>query len=413
MDRKSISVSGLILIFLFLAVPIAQAQQKGLDASNPIKIGYLNAFGATSAAVLTTQHLPGLNEAAEEINAAGGVLGRPFKVVTRDDKMSPEHALREAKDLVVNEKVFWIQGVTSSGVARVLSEYVKIQKRIFVTDIAKSEKLTADWGHPYFFRSTGNAAAEAKALAIASKQIFGPLKKIYNLSPDYEGGHAAWRMFFESYQKLVPDVKVVGDVWGKLGTQEFTSYLTAILNSDADLIYTCFYGGDSLTMLKQSIALGLNGKIPMVGHWHGTVEVTPSFNADFYPKKTIGCGQYPFWGLDIPENKKFVERIKSKYGVYPGYAVNGYSFVHAMAKAIKKVGSLDTEKVIAALEGTAMETPIGPVELRACDHQAMWPTFVGLIGELPGWEFYGTKDHVKVGVEAFPTCEEIAKSRKK
>jgi branched-chain amino acid transport system substrate-binding protein len=254
---------------------------------------------------------------------------------------------------------------------------------------------------------------EAVALAKASHQVFGSLKKIYNISPDYEGGHAAWRTFMDSYKKYVPDAKVVGEVWPKLGTQDYTSFLTAANNSGADLIFTSFYQTDALTMLKQSMALGLNGKIPMVGFWHGMLEVVQKYTKDFYPQKTIGGGTFAFWAIDTPECKSFVEKIKARSGVYPGYASSGYAFVKAIAKAIEKAGALDTEKVINFLEGHMMESPVGPVEIRACDHQTMWPTYTGIIGDLPGWEFYGPKNLIIMGKEAYQTCEEIAKARGK
>lgn len=409
MVRKLANI-GLILMLVFVLAPIAGAQQKGLDWDNPIKIGYINPF--TGPATLNTAtDVPGLHLAIEEINAAGGVLGRPLRLITRDSKLSPEHSLREVKDLVINEKVFWVQGITSSGVARAVSEYMRTQKKLFVIEIAKSEKLTAEWGHRYVFRATNNAYMEAVAMATACRETFGPLKKVYNFSPDYEGGHAAWRTFFESYKKLVPDAKLVGEGWAKLGTGDYTAHLTAILNSDAELMFTSFYQTDALTMLKQSTALGLNGRIAMAGFWHGMLEVVQKYNADFYPKKTVGGGTYAFWAIDTPESKSFVEKIKGRFGVYPGYAASGYAFVKAIAKAIEKAGALDTEKVINNLEGYVMDSPVGPVEIRACDHQAMWPTFAGIIGELPGWEFYGTKNIVKMGKEAYPTCEEIAKAR--
>jgi len=250
-------------------------------------------------------------------------------------------------------------------------------------------------------------------MAKGARKIFGPLKKVYNLSPDYEGGRSAWRTFFDHYKKEVPDAQVVGDVWAKLGTQDCTSHLTAIMNSDAELIFTAFYQTDALTMLKQSIAIGLNGKIPMAGFWHGMLDTVVKFTPEFYPKKTVGGGTYAFWALNNPESKDFVQKIKSKYNTYPGYAASGYAFTKAMAKAIEKAGALDTEKVIKLLEGSTIESPVGPVEIRACDHQVMWPSYVGLIGPVPGWEFYATQNVISVGREAFQTCEEIAKLRGK
>ncbi len=408
---KSKLIIGMsVVVSVLMMVSICGAQQKALKMDDPVKIGYLNPFTGPSTFDTMTD-VPGMQMAIEEINASGGVLGRPFKLITRDDKNNPEVAVREARDLVNNEKVFYITGCTSSAAARAVSSFMKGQKKIYVVGIAKSEKLTGEWGHRYVFRSTNNAEMEAIALAKASSKIFGPLKKVYNLSPDYEGGRSAWRTFIDNYKKDVPGATVVGDVWAKLGTQDFTSYLTAIMNSGADLFFTSFYHSDALTMLKQSIAIGLNGKIPMVGFWHGQPGVTQSFTPDFYPKKTIGGGVYAFWSVTDPEAKKFTNDIKAKYGEYPGYGASSYAFTKAMASAINKIGALDTEKVIDALEGMTMKSPVGPMEIRACDHQVMWPTYVGEIGKLPNWKFYGTKDLVVYGAEAYPSCAEIAKTR--
>jgi branched-chain amino acid transport system substrate-binding protein len=250
-------------------------------------------------------------------------------------------------------------------------------------------------------------------MAKAAKEIFKAPKKLYLLNPDYEGGHSAARNFVKTYMGVVPDAQVVGEAWPKLGTQDFTANLTAVMNSGADLMFTSFFQTDALTMIKQMIAMGANGKFAMAGIWHGTFAVIEKFNKDFYPMKTIGGGGYPFWAINSPESKEFVQKIKDKYNVYPEYAVMSYAFTKAMAAAIKKAGKLDTEKVIDALEGYVMDTPVGKVEIRACDHQAMWPNFVGLIGPVPGYDFYGTQNPQVYGAEAYRTCAEIAEVRGK
>ncbi len=119
MEKKVVNI-GLIILICLLTVSIANGQQKALDQKNPIIMGYMNAFTGP-ATLLTTLEVPGIQLAIDEINSTGGILGRPLKLITRDDKLNPETGVREAKDLVVNEKVFWIQGCTSSGVARAVS----------------------------------------------------------------------------------------------------------------------------------------------------------------------------------------------------------------------------------------------------------------------------------------------------
>jgi len=401
------AVCTVIVLAVFAVAPVVgESQAAKLDENNPIKLGYLMPGTAR------VQDMRGMVLAVDEINAAGGVLGRPIKVIDRDTKFNPEIAAREAKDLIFREKVFWLQGTISSSEARAVSEVARQNKTIHMITSATSDKLMNEWGHRYAFRIQSNSYSQAIGCARGAFKTFGPKKKLYNISPDYEGGHAAWENFLLEYQKIVPDAKVVGSVFPKLGTQEYTPYLTAIMNSGADLIFSSFYLQDAQTMFKQSSAIGLNGKIPITGLWLSTNDLAQNFSADFYPKKCVGGTAYAFWEIDYPKNKIFYEKFKERFGVYPYLDFASYGITHEIARIIGKVG-LDTEKVIDALEGSQVETPAGFVEMRKCDHQAMLPFYFGEVGPLPhGLGFYAATNCVKAGAETYHSCEEVLEKRK-
>ena len=113
-----------------------------------------------------------------------------------------------------------------------------------------------------------------------------------------------------------------------------------------------------------------------------------------------------------PANKSFVEAFQTAYGHPPGFpAFHGYITAHFIAEAYKKAGSVDTEKFIDALEGMKLASPVGEIEMRACDHQVVLPMFLGVTGKVPQYDHLISTDIITLpGKEIMPTCEEIRKS---
>ncbi|MGD8389696.1 MAG: ABC transporter substrate-binding protein, partial [Desulfobacteraceae bacterium] len=111
----------------------------------------------------------------------------------------------------------------------------------------------------------------------------------------------------------------------------------------------------------------------------------------------------------------FVDKFKEAYGEPPGFpAFHGYITAHFIAQAYKKAGTMDTEKFIDAIEGLTIDSPVGPLEMRACDHQVKLPMYLGVTKMS---EEYGVAISSEIetlsGDEILPTCEEIQKARGK
>jgi len=175
-------VGGAFFIIVFLAFfSLAQSAEK------PIVIGFVHSMSGPMSMYGISSEAGG-QIAIEEINAAGGVLGRPLKMITRDDKLNPEVGLREAKDLTLGEKVDFLSGTISSAVGLSVSNYAKREKKLFLINISQSSSLTEENFHRYVFRIATNAVpywGYAPALALADKWKD---KKIVSLGFDYETG---------------------------------------------------------------------------------------------------------------------------------------------------------------------------------------------------------------------------------
>ena len=120
---------------------------------------------------------------------------------------------------------------------------------------------------------------------------------------------------------------------------------------------------------------------------------------------------YPWYGIKTPEHQKFLDAYQAKFKDYPRLgSVVGYSTVMSAVAAIKKAGSLDQEKLIAAMAGLQHSTPFGNITYRALDHQSTMGAYVGRIGVKDGkgvmtdWRFVDGKD-------ALPSDEEVKKMR--
>lgn len=418
MERKSgllsMTLFVCVLIVGFCLAPPALAADK-----EPIVIGHVHTMSGPMAMYGKSCDIGG-QIAVEEINKAGGVLGRPFKQITRDDKLKPEVGLREAKSLVLDQKADFLTGNISSAVAQAISQYCRTIKKIYITNISQSARTTEEVGHRYIFRMSTNSYPYHGVPAGLAAKKWG-VKKLCVSGPDYEWGKVAARDFVEIYKKFVPDAKVVREVWVPLGTTDYTPYISTMLGSGAELLQHSFYGGMDLAFTKQAYMMGLFKKMHVAGSCAGDSETWYKVKKGQPTSEgTVATCRYPYWAIKNPRNKEFVRKFAEKTKIAPNYgAINQYIAVHTLADVIKEVGSLDTEKIIDALEGRMVEAPFDPplnkIKIRACDHQAMLPTWLGIMGFGPEVPFpHLTQITVAQDPETtYRSCAEIAKIREK
>ena len=395
---------GVAFFAVLLILLPAQAKAR------PIKVGIIDCYSGP-AAVFGKDALNGFKLALATINKEG-VLGTKIEFTTRDTKFKVDIGLSMAKELVMRENVDVLVGTISSGVALAVSDYVKGEKLPFIVWIAKSERITGEKGHRYIFSTGENTAMAGKAggVALAKK----PYVKYWIAGDDYSYGHdianAAWR----NLEKLKPGVKKMGESWWKVGEPDLIPYLTAIDAAKPDAVIFATGGRSMANVLKAVKTTGMAGKIPIWIHTATDHAVLKPLGPEA-PEGVMGTMDYHFYYPDSPANKAFVKAFQDAYGEPPGFpAFHGYMTAHFIAKAFKKAGKLDKEKFIDALEGLKIDSPVGKVEMRACDHQAVLPMFLGMTKKVPQYDFAISSDIVTLrGKDILPTCAEIKKARGK
>jgi len=407
--KRIVNMSSLIFITALIATLLILLPFNA-SAQKPIKVGIIDTY-AGPPAVFANDALNGFKLALGEINKKG-VLGRKIEFTTRDDKWKVDLGLSVAKELVMREEVDVVVGTINTSVAVAISDYVKGEKMPFIVWISKSEHITGSKGHRYVFSTGENTAMAGKAggSALAKK----PYVKYWIAGDDYEYGHAIADAIWRNLKAQKPSAEKMGETWWKTGEPDLIPYFTSVMTAKPDAFIVCGGGATMTNSLKACKTTGILEKIPVFMHTATDHAVLKPLGLDA-PEGVMGTMDYHFYYPETPANKAFVKAFQDAYGSPPGFpAFHGYITAHFIAEAYKKAGAVDKEKFINALEGLVIDSPAGKTEMRACDHQAVLPMYLGVTKKVPQYNHLISGNIVTLtGKDVMPGCDEILKARGK
>jgi branched-chain amino acid transport system substrate-binding protein len=404
MMKKNTHNLGLTLLVGFFMISLvlmsAHAQAKN------IKVGIIDCYSGP-AALFGNDALNGFKLALKEINQKG-VLGKKIEFFTRDTKFKVDLALNMAKQLVLREDVDILVGTINSGAALAVSQAVAKREKVpFIVWISKSENITGKKGHRYVFSAGENTAMAGKSGGVK------PYVKYWIAGDDYEYGHAIADAAWRNLKARKPDVQLLGKSWWKPGEPDLIPYITSILAAKPDAVIFAT-GGRSMTNIMKAIkATGMTDKAAIYVHTATDHAVLNPLGIHA-PEGVMGTMDYHFYYPDLSANKRFVKAFKAAYGNPPGFpAFHGYNTAHFIAEAYKKAGTVDKEKFIDALEGLKIDSPVGRIEMRACDHQVILPIFLGVTKISPEQGVAVSSGiYTLRGAEVMPSCKEIQEARR-
>jgi branched-chain amino acid transport system substrate-binding protein len=377
-------------------------------AAQPIKVGEINSYTGIGAP-FTVAYRVGVEMAVEEINAKGGVLGRKLEVLFRDDKSQPAEAVKHAQELVESEKVALIAGTFLSNAGLAVSDWAKQNKVMFVAAEPLTEALTWSKGHDYVVRLRPNTYEQGRMLA----EKAGKMKyvKWATIGPNYEYGKRAWETFRDRLKEMKPEVQIVGEHWPTLGKIEPGPLVTAIMSQNPDALYVSLFGSDWLAFAREAQKRGLFQKMFGVGILLGEPEYIDPFGTEA-PEGMLVTG-YPWYDIKGQAHQDWVARYTKRADKHPVLgSLIGYITYQSIAEGIKKAGSTDTAKLVAAFKGLKVETPIGPITFRAVDGQSTMGAWVGTtkidpargVGIMVNYEYIP-------GEKVLPSDDEVKKLR--
>jgi len=364
-------------------------------AAQPIKLGELNSYKVFPA--FLEPYKRGMELALAEVNAAGGVLGRPLEIVSRDDNGTPGDAVRVAEELLAREKVALLMGTFPSNVGLAVADLARQRKAVFIAAEPLSDKIVWENGNRYTFRLRASTYMQTAMLAPEAAKL--GKKRWAIVYPNYEYGQAATAAFkrqmiamqgggIEFVEQAVP-----------LGKIEPGPVVQALIDAKPDAIFSSLFGADLARFVREGQTRGLFKDRPVFNLLGGEPEYLDPLK-DEAPVGWYVTG-YPWYAIDTPAHRRFRDAYQAKFADYPRLgSVVGYSTVMAAAAAIRKAGSTDPEQLVAALKGLNFETPFGPVTFRALDHQSTMGAYVGRTavkdgkGVMVDWRYADGRDYL-------------------
>lgn len=344
-------------------------------AKDPIKLGLLAPL--TGLVELYGNEISWAGRiACDEINEAGGVLGRPLELIFEDDGSLPETAVPAAHRLVDEHGCVALVGNLLSNSRIAVADRVAEPKRVPYLNFSFYEGSI--WNRYFFsFAALPNQQIDRMIPYMARK--FGP--KIFFAGSNYE-----WpRGSIDAAKRALTRAggEVVGEQYLPLGTTDFEVLLEAVAHSGADVFVPYFAGSDQVKLLTQFTERGLKSRMAVVmGHYDEAMvaSLTAEVRAGFYSSNTY------FMSIDTPENARYLDRLAQLddvtgiwpkgNGVLTNFGEGTYNCVHAFAKAAEIAGSVDSEALVEALEQISITGPQGRIDMDPRTHHAKVNTFL-------------------------------------
>jgi len=309
--------------------------------------------------------------ALDELNAAGGVLGRKLVGVNYDPQSNMQLYAQYAQQAALKDKAAVVHGGITSASREVIRPVLKRFNTLYFYNTLY-EGGVCDRNH---FGTGTTPAQTVEKLVPYCINRFGP--KIYTVAADYNYGQitADWIKKFASEN----GGEVIETEFFPLDVADFANAIGKIQAAKPDMVMSALVGGAHMSFYRQWAAAGMKADIPVASTTFGGGQENRALTAEEGNGIIYACGY--FEDLDTPASKAFLERFKAKYGADHSYLTElpaaTYEGVHLWAKGVEKAGTLEHGKVIEALEsGISFDGPSGKVEIDPKTHHCSRSAFI-------------------------------------
>jgi branched-chain amino acid transport system substrate-binding protein len=370
-DRRRLVKSGAALVAgQFASLFVIRAR-----AADAVKIGLDNPLTGPFAS-LGKNELIGCQMAIDEINAKGGILGRPVQLIVEDSTSGDAGtAVMKARKLIEGDKVDFLLGNVNSALALAMAQVSNEKGIVHIVPGGHTDAVTGASCHWNVFRVCSTTQMEANAVADALIKAYG--KKFYYITFDYAFGHTLEAGLIKATTAL-GGTRAGGDLV-PLGTSDYSSYLIKAQAANPDVIMFLIGGDDMTNALKQAVQFGLDKKVHLAGA-HQEMEPLQGLP----PEARIGTWVMEwYWNQPgAPHLPEFVEATKKRTGRVPTARTwFGYVSVWTCALAAAKANSLKAIDMAKALQDFHLPPDIAlgpnPAFYRAGQNQLMASLFVG------------------------------------
>ena len=341
-------------------------------AQGVIKIGEVNSYKAQPA--FLEPYKKGMELAVEEINAAGGVGGKKFELITRDDNGNPGDAVRVAEELLSREKIDVLTGTFLSHIGLALTDFAKQKKVFFLAGEPLTDKIVWSDGNAYTYRLRPSTYMQVAMLVPEAVKM--RKKRWAIVYPNYEYGQSAIASFKQLLKAAQPDVEFVAEQAPPLGRLDAGPVVQALLDSKPDAIFNVLFGADLSKFVREGNTRDLFKGREVVSLLTGEPEYLDPLK-DETPNGWVVTG-YPWNGINTPEHRTFLAAYQKRFNDYPRLgSVVGYALIKSVAAGVAKAGGTNTDRMVAAFRGLQVDTPFGRITYRPEDNQSTMGAFVG------------------------------------
>ncbi len=308
--------------------------------------------------------------AVEEINAAGGILGKKVQLVLRDTKSNAKLAKGNAVELYDAYGVPMILGGSSSAVAIATGEVALLKDKLFFATLSYSTETTGEYGHRHIFRECFDAYFAGKVMADYLNKNFKGRNYFY-ITANYTWGWTT-ESVLRSFTNTKDTVKYP-EVLTELGAKDFKAALLEAKASGAEVLVLSLFGRDMEIAVKQADEMGLKNRMQII---------VPQMNEDMAqgagPEAMEGIiGATPWmWSVpfkyNYPRGMAFVKKFEERYNRYPTTSgASAYVILHEYKAAAEQAKTFNTKAVITALEGRKYIGLKDEQYWRKFDHQSI------------------------------------------
>jgi branched-chain amino acid transport system substrate-binding protein len=377
--------------------PMVRAQQ-----SSTIKIG----VSAPLSGALEPVGLPtrvGAEVARDQINAAGGILGKQIELVIMDDRGDGAQAVANMREFAGNQ-IKQIVGTPMTATAMASTAVLQSLGISLATTGTPDERMTHELYNPNYFNGAENTFTRCNAFADAMTQRFPNVTSWAAALMDAAVGRDYWARAKNSLarfykDKLNKDVTFHEEVYLKLGGSDFKTEIAKLMASPAAGLFVVMPGSGGITFYQQSLQFKMSKKFKVMTDQGLDIDVCKAMKQNTPTDLWVSSYWYPDAFKQFPESVALNKAIIAKTGQLPhGFSSLGHINVHAFAQAIAKVGNTDTEKVVAALEGMHMNTCKGPGYFRKEDHQFIAGTCLFSVKPKEGDPGFETARYIELDV---------------
>jgi ABC-type branched-subunit amino acid transport system substrate-binding protein len=341
-------------------------------AAEPVRIG-LNYPKTGPYATQGLDQLRAATMAVEEINAGGGILGRPVELVIRDSQSKVDVTRRNVTELIEKEGIRMLFGGSASSVAVAAGEIAQEKGIPFFGTLTYSLDTTGKDGHRHTFRECYDSWMGAKVLGKHLRERFTG-KRYFYVTADYTWGwtteYSMRRLTGTSDPQQHPGVKTP---FPTATEDDFRQALSRARAASPDVLVLVLFGTDMVRAIQLAQEMGLKKSSQIV-----VPNLTLGMAEDAGPEAMEGVlGALPWaWNipyqLDFAGGRKFVEDFSRRHNRYPDTSgASAYVILHEYKDAVERAGSFESPKVIKALEGHTYTRLKDAQKWRNFDHQSI------------------------------------------